>query len=611
MRVARALVLLALGAILAPGTLAYYVPGTYPNEYSVGELLNAHVNSLTSFETELPFEYYTMPFCKPADGVEERTKVVCQPKGSYGPLSAAEAKEMKTKIDEHYRINMLLDNLPVTVYDLLDTVSASDVGVPCHVCSIVVVLGRYESTLAAEALEARRRLSGAHDTDDEQQLLDGEQGVGQMLGSGAITRKLLEEAGAPAPADGDGPFYYMVVGFEVVPCSIKREAGQPIEDVACGYENENRFGPQEIEEGVDIVYTYDVHWQPSQIKWASRWDAYLRMPGGKGNSLDLKDEAGWKLVTGDVFRTPQKSRSLAVQVGSGVQIICTFVVTLGLATLGFLSPASRGALLTTTIVLFVCLAVLAGLASVYAWGAMERAYTGWPYVCAQVSIFYPGIVMTIFTVLNLIIYHTGTSGAVPLGMYASIVAVWFLISIPLTFAGGFMALSLPIPSNPVKTNQIPRHIPPPSAGAHPTLLFFVAGILPFGTIFIELYFAMTSLWLGYFYYLFGFVFIIGVLTVLVTVEMSVLCTYVQLRAEDYLWWWQSFYRGGSVAVYIAIYALGFLLSSLSTLAGTIPVLIYLSYMTILIVGVYLGLGTVGFAASYTFCKAIFASLKAD
>jgi len=36
-------------------------------------------------------------------------------------------------------------------------------------------------------------------------------------------------------------------------------------------------------------------------------------------------------------------------VGSGVQIICTFVVTLALATLGFLSPASRGALLTTTI----------------------------------------------------------------------------------------------------------------------------------------------------------------------------------------------------------------------------------------------------------------------
>lgn len=27
----------------------------------------ASVNSLTSFETELPYEYYTMPFCKPPE----------------------------------------------------------------------------------------------------------------------------------------------------------------------------------------------------------------------------------------------------------------------------------------------------------------------------------------------------------------------------------------------------------------------------------------------------------------------------------------------------------------------------------------------------------------
>jgi|AntDeeMetagen134_2_1112570.scaffolds.fasta_scaffold43979_1 transmembrane 9 superfamily protein 2/4 len=64
-------------------------------------------------------------------------------------------------------------------------------------------------------------------------------------------------------------------------------------------------------------------------------------------------------------------------------------------------------------------------------------------------------------------------------------------------------------------------------------------------------------------------------------------------------------------MYIVVYALGFLLSSMSTLAGAIPVFLYLSYMSILIVGVYLGLGTVGFAASYCFNKAIFGSLKSD
>ena len=30
-----------------------------------------------------------------------------------------------------------------------------------------------------------------------------------------------------------------------------------------------------------MVYTYDVYWELSDVSWASRWDAYLRMPGGR------------------------------------------------------------------------------------------------------------------------------------------------------------------------------------------------------------------------------------------------------------------------------------------------------------------------------------------
>ena len=41
---------------------------------------------------------------------------------------------------------------------------------------------------------------------------------------------------------------------------------------------------------------------------------------------------------------------------------------------------------------------------------------------------------------------------------------------------------------------------------------------------------------GYFYYIFGFLFLVGVLTVIITVEVSIVCTYVQLCAEDYQWW---------------------------------------------------------------------------
>lgn len=57
-----------------------------------------------------------------------------------------------------------------------------------------------------------------------------------------------------------------------------------------------------------------------------------------------------------------------------------------------------------------------------------------------------------------------------------------------------MATRREVLAYPTRTNQIPRHIPPPHWASHPWVLFLAAGLLPFGTIFVELYFAMTSIW---------------------------------------------------------------------------------------------------------------------
>lgn len=61
-------------------------------------------------------------------------------------------------------------------------------------------------------------------------------------------------------------------------------------------------------------------------------------------------------------------------------------------------------------------------------------------------------------------------------------------------AGGIVAAKQEIKAYPTRTNQIPRHIPPPHWASHPAVLYLAAGLLPFGTIFVELYFAMTSIW---------------------------------------------------------------------------------------------------------------------
>lgn len=39
-----------------------------------------------------------------------------------------------------------------------------------------------------------------------------------------------------------------------------------------------------------------------------------------GEPTDAKDESGWKLLTGDVFRAPSNAKALCVYVGSGAQV---------------------------------------------------------------------------------------------------------------------------------------------------------------------------------------------------------------------------------------------------------------------------------------------------
>lgn len=683
----RVMLLAALALATVASAAGYYLPGTYPQEFYIGQQLQAEVNSLTSAETELPFDYYSLPFCAPAEGtrkslnsinpgtilmgsriqnspynytmlVEERGKLVCQPDGYYPSLTDGDVTDLNEKIDQRYRVRLILDNLPVTTYDLEENPESVRPGyevgyekdgkhyVNNHLMFKILVHqtnGQY-----TKAKENMAEIEAAA-------IVEG--GARRMLKQlrGKTSDQTLDDI---SPDDefsdlgvlDDSNSMYMVVGFEVMACSIKRKAGARVEALSCVGNDDRPPEPQEVVKDARVVYTFDVYWEESDISWASRWDAYLNMPGGRVhwfsilNSLmvvlvmssivamimmrtirrDLQryegllgdagndmEESGWKMVSGDVFRPPKNAVLLCVQIGSGVQIITSAFATLFFAALGFLSPASRGALLTALMVMYLLLAVAAGFASVWLWGIIHRSYEGWYAVAWRVACYFPGISLLLLSVLNVLIHHTGSSGAIPLGAFFSLVSLWFLVSIPLCFSGGMIAAKQPIITYPTRTNQIPRHVPPPHWASHPYVLFAAAGLLPFGTIFVELYFAMTSIWQGYFYYIFGFCFVVGALTVIITIEVAIVTTYVQLCAEDYQWWWRSFFRGGSLAIYMAIYAVGFLVNTLHLLSGSLSVLLYLSYMVLILWAVYLAMGTVGFASSFLFTYKIFASVKAD
>ena len=65
------LILVALSALVIKYVNSFYLPGVAPHEYEFGESVKIKVNKLDSVLTQLPYNYYDLPFCKPSGGVKQ------------------------------------------------------------------------------------------------------------------------------------------------------------------------------------------------------------------------------------------------------------------------------------------------------------------------------------------------------------------------------------------------------------------------------------------------------------------------------------------------------------------------------------------------------------
>merc|ERR1719295_1796328 len=116
-----------------------------------------------------------------------------------------------------------------------------------------------------------------------------------------------------------------------------------------------------------------------------------------------QEETGWKLVHGDVFRTPPYSSLFASIIGTGVQVFAMCMLTLIFAALGFLSPANRGSLMTTLLLLYVFMGILSGYFSARCY----KMFGGenWQRETLQTALLFPTVNFTIFFLLNLLVWH--------------------------------------------------------------------------------------------------------------------------------------------------------------------------------------------------------------
>jgi len=323
---------------------------------------------------------------------------------------------------------------------------------------------------------------------------------------------------------------------------------------------------------------------------------------------EAAEETGWKLVHGDVFRKPKHSKLLAVAVGSGIQILGMSVVTLIFALLGFLSPAHRGGLLQSMMLLFTFMGVFAGYTS----ARLYKVFGGddWKMATLLTAFLFPGVFFGVFFVLNLFIWGQKSSGAVPFTTMFALLVLWFGISVPLVFLGSYFGFRKAAIELPVRVNQIPRQIPQQPWFIQPVFTSLVGGVLPFGAVFTELFFIMSSLWQHQFYYLFGFLALVLVILMVTCAEISIALTYFQLTSEDYNWWWRSFFSSASSALYVFLYSILYFTSRLQ-IEKPVSTLIYFGYMFLSSTIFLLLTGSIGTVASFFFVKAIYGSIKID
>merc|ERR1712223_779613 len=97
-----------------------------------------------------------------------------------------------------------------------------------------------------------------------------------------------------------------------------------------------------------------------------------------------------------------------------------------------------------------------------------------------------------------------------------------------------------------------RQIPDQSVYTQPIPGIIMGGVLPFGCIFIQLFFILNSIWSSQIYYMYGFLFLVFVILIITCSETTVLLCYFHLCAEDYHWWWRSFLTSGFTAIYFFI-----------------------------------------------------------
>jgi transmembrane 9 superfamily protein 3 len=327
-----------------------------------------------------------------------------------------------------------------------------------------------------------------------------------------------------------------------------------------------------------------------------------------GDDDDMPDESGWKQVHGDVFRAPRHLVVFSALIGTGYQlaILCFLLIIFSIVGTYYVK---RGTLVSVFVFFYALTSFVAG----YAGGGFYARSGGKLWITNMLIIagLFPGLILTLGFLLNFVAIAYGSLAAIPVGSMAVLLCIWLFISFPLTVVGTIIGKNYDgRPDNPCRVNPVPRHIPPREWYLHPLINILLGGILPFGSLFIELYFVFTAFWHYKYYYVYGFMLLVYMILIIVTVCVTIVSTYFLLNAEDYRWHWSAFLSASSTSFYVYLYSVYYFVAK-TNMSGLFQTSFYFGYMLMFCIGLGILTGSVGYLGASFFVHRIYSQVKLD
>eukprot|EP00667_Euglena_gracilis_P006954 EG_transcript_7022 len=333
-----------------------------------------------------------------------------------------------------------------------------------------------------------------------------------------------------------------------------------------------------------------------------------------GEDKEFTEDSGWKQVHADVFRVPPHPSLFCALIGTGYQL-CFMVVAIMMVSIWTLVYTNRGALLTYCIVVWAATSYIAGYYS----GSMFSQYSlispvlgqRWIKTMVYTAILFPGTCVLSVFLMNFVAWGYHSSQAIPFGTMVVVLLIWGFVAFPLVIFGTMVGRhARKSPLDMPRVSQIPRLIPEKQWYLKRWVFVVCGGVLPFGSIFIELYFVFTSFWNYKFYYVYGFALLVFCILMIVTMCVSVVSIYFLLNAEDHRWPWTAFALGASTALYMFLYAVYFFFNK-TKMSGLLMTTLYFGYMALFSFGFGIMTGAISYGAALLFVRRIYRNLKID